>query len=47
MFTDAELTRLFRDPESDRVEREASLGDGAKIKEAICAFDNDVRRARS
>jgi ATP-dependent DNA helicase RecG len=41
-MTDAELVALLRDPESDRVERKASLSDREKIREAICAFANDL-----
>lgn len=41
MLSDTELETLFRDQETDRVERKASLADTTKIKEAICAFAND------
>jgi ATP-dependent DNA helicase RecG len=41
MLQDHEIEALFRDPETDRVERKASLTDGTKIKQAICAFAND------
>jgi ATP-dependent DNA helicase RecG len=41
-MTDAELVALLQDPESDRVERKASLSDREKIREAICAFANDL-----
>lgn len=41
MLNDEQLVELFRDQETDRVERKASLGDPSKIKEAICAFSND------
>jgi ATP-dependent DNA helicase RecG len=44
MLTDTELAELFRDQETDRVERKAALTDAAKIKEAICAFANDYPR---
>jgi ATP-dependent DNA helicase RecG len=44
MLTDAELEVLFRDLETDRVERKASINDPSKIKEAICAFANDYPR---
>jgi ATP-dependent DNA helicase RecG len=37
-----ELAELFRDLESDRVERKASAADGKKIRQAICAFANDL-----
>jgi len=46
MLTDAELEILFRDQETDRVERKAALTDPSKIKEAICAFSNDYPRHR-
>lgn len=39
---DQELERLLRDTESDRVERKASLADRDKIRQAICAFANDL-----
>jgi len=38
----AELERLLRDTESDRVERTTSLTDTAKFSEAVCAFANDM-----
>jgi ATP-dependent DNA helicase RecG len=44
MLTDAELEALFRDRETDRVERKSALSNGARIKEAICAFANDYPR---
>jgi predicted HTH transcriptional regulator len=44
MLSDTELEALFQDQETDRVERKASMTDGAKIKEAICAFANDYAR---
>jgi ATP-dependent DNA helicase RecG len=44
MLNDEQLAGLFRDQETDRVERKASLGDPSKIKEAICAFSNDYPR---
>lgn len=37
-----ELTILFRDLESDRVERKASTSDRDKIRKTICAFANDL-----
>ncbi len=37
-----ELETLFRDLESDRVERKASDADRNKIRQAICAFANDL-----
>ncbi|KKJ00917.1 ATP-binding protein [Prochlorothrix hollandica] len=39
---DQELTALLGDLESDRVERKASTSDGKKIRQAICAFANDL-----
>ena len=39
---DQELTALLGDLESDRVERKASISDGKKIRQAICAFANDL-----
>lgn len=41
-MTDPELEELFRNTESDRVERKASLADREKIRQAICAFANDL-----
>jgi len=38
----AELESLLADLESDRVERKASLADRDKIRQAICAFANDL-----
>jgi ATP-dependent DNA helicase RecG len=37
-----ELTHLLTDLESDRVERKASISDTSKIRQAICAFANDL-----
>ncbi len=42
MLTDSQLDSILADLESDRVERTASLRDGDKIREAICAFANDL-----
>jgi ATP-dependent DNA helicase RecG len=42
MLTDSELDALMVDPESDRVERKASLSNSDRIREAICAFANDL-----
>ncbi len=43
MFIDyEELECLYRDLESDRVERKASASDLDRIREAICAFANDL-----
>ncbi len=39
---DGELEKLLRDLESDRVERKASPADPARIRQAICAFANDL-----
>lgn len=39
---DATLRDLLVDMESDRVERKASLADRDKIRQAICAFANDL-----
>lgn len=39
---DEELKGLLLDLESDRVERTESRGDGAKVRQAICAFANDM-----
>ncbi len=45
-LTDAELEALLRDLESQRVERKAALSDGDKVREAICAFANDLDDTR-
>jgi len=42
MATVSELERLLDDLESDRVERKASLADPDRIRQAICAFANDL-----
>jgi predicted HTH transcriptional regulator len=39
---DRELERLLEDLESDRVERKASILDGKKIRQTMCAFANDL-----
>ena len=39
---DEALTALLDDIESDRVERKESFADGDKIRQAICAFANDL-----
>jgi ATP-dependent DNA helicase RecG len=39
---DQELAILLNDLESDRIERKASTSDGKKIRQAICAFANDL-----
>ncbi|WP_374377370.1 ATP-binding protein [Dongia sp.] len=37
-----ELEELYRDAETDRVERKESLADDDRIRQAICAFANDL-----
>jgi ATP-dependent DNA helicase RecG len=39
---DPELEALLKDMESDRVERKASVADRDRLREAICAFANDL-----
>ncbi len=39
---DRELARLLTDLESDRVERKESLSDPDRVREAVCAFANDL-----
>ena len=39
---DEQLESLLLDLESDRVERKESLSDTGKIRQAICAFANDM-----
>ena len=39
---DQELAALLGDLESDRVERKASISDGKKMRQAFCAFANDL-----
>ena len=41
-MNNSELEVLFKDIESDRVERKSSLSDADRIREAICAFANDM-----
>ena len=41
-MTDQELETLLSDLESDRVERKESFSDGDRIRQAICAFSNDL-----
>jgi ATP-dependent DNA helicase RecG len=41
-MTVQELTELLRDLESDRVERKSSLSKPDEIRQAICAFANDL-----
>ncbi len=42
MLSESELETLLLDIESDRVERKSGLGDRDKIRQAICAFSNDL-----
>lgn len=42
MLDDNELEVLYDDIESDRVERKQSISDATKIRQAICAFSNDM-----
>lgn len=39
---DSELEQLLRDVESDRVERKASIAERDRVRQAICAFANDL-----
>ena len=39
---DSQLETLLKDIESDRVERKASTSDRGKLRQAICAFANDL-----
>lgn len=41
-MTNSELEALLASPESDRVERKASLSNKSSISKAICAFANDL-----
>ena len=41
-MSDADLEQLLDDIESDRVERKESASDGDKIRQAVCAFANDL-----
>jgi ATP-dependent DNA helicase RecG len=45
-MTDQELESLLDDIESDRMERKASVADSDKIRQAICAFANDLPNHR-
>lgn len=45
-MTDAELEQLLMDLETDRVERKQSAADGGAIRQAICAFANDMPNHR-
>ncbi|HET6384974.1 MAG TPA: ATP-binding protein [Armatimonadota bacterium] len=42
MLDDSNLSSLMLDLESDRVERKASLSDRDRIRQAICAYANDL-----
>jgi ATP-dependent DNA helicase RecG len=42
MLTEIELAGLLADIESDRVERKAAFSDRDRIRQAICAFANDM-----
>lgn len=42
MMTDSELEDLLNEIESDRVERKQAPTDGDKLRQAICAFANDL-----
>jgi predicted HTH transcriptional regulator len=44
---DDELEILLKELESDRVERKASISDKEKLRQAICAFANDMPNHRS
>lgn len=46
MLSDPELETLLKDLESDRVERKESLADPSRIRQAICAFANDMPNHR-
>jgi ATP-dependent DNA helicase RecG len=43
---DQELEALFKDLESDRIERKATDSDRDKIRQAVCAFANDLPNHR-
>ncbi len=45
-MNDHELEELLFDLESDRVERKASISDMKKIRQAVCAFANDLPNHR-
>ncbi len=42
LMNDQDLATLLKNLESDRVERKASISDRGKLREAICAFANDL-----
>ena len=41
-MNERELLELLDDLESDRVERKESISDAGKIRQAICAFANNM-----
>ena len=41
-MTDQELEALLNDVESDRVERKESASDADRLRQAVCAFANDM-----
>ena len=41
-MTDQELEALLIDLESDRVERKQAVSDGDRLRQAVCAFSNDL-----
>lgn len=43
---DQELEALFKDFKSDRIERKATDSDRDKIRQAVCAFANDLPNHR-
>jgi len=43
---DSELEQLLSDIESDRTERKSSLSDPDRVRQAICAFANDLPDSR-
>ncbi len=45
-LTDRKLEKLLHDGESDRVERKRNASDPDKIREAVCAFANDLPNHR-
>jgi ATP-dependent DNA helicase RecG len=46
-MNDNELEVLLKDLESDRVERKASISDKDKLRQAVCAFANDLPNHQS
>jgi ATP-dependent DNA helicase RecG len=41
-LSDEDLTELLNDIESDRVERKESFSDPKRVRQAVCAFANDL-----